>query len=71
MSKNILYFDPICGMKIDPAEQGDSLHTLNYKGKDYYFCSPSCTEIFSEDPERYANGNYVIFDENENTENEE
>jgi len=70
MAKKLMFIDPVCGMKIDPAEHDDSLHSLKYNEKDYYFCSPFCAATFSEDPEGYANDNYVIFDENENTESE-
>jgi len=65
MPKRKLFIDPVCGMKIDPSEYNDSLHTVNYNGKDYHFCSPFCTAIFSEDPERYASGNYEIYDEDD------
>jgi len=37
-------------MEIDPAKT--SFH-IEYKGKDYYFCCPSCLRKFQEDPERY------------------
>jgi len=70
MAKKLMFIDPVCGMKIDPAEHGDSLHTFQYKEKDYYFCSPFCTATFSDDPERYANENNVMYEENDNTESE-
>ncbi len=66
MAKKVSFIDPVCGMKIDPSEHNDSLHTIKYNGKDYYFCSPFCTAIFSEDPDRYASGNYEVNDENHN-----
>jgi len=71
MSKNVLYLDPVCGMKVIPDTDGDSLHRLKYNGEDYYFCSPFCTAAFLEDPERYTHGNNVISDENESSEIED
>jgi YHS domain-containing protein len=68
MSKVVLYFDPICGMKIDPAVHTDSLHTIKYKEKNFYFCSPFCTATFSEDPERYASIDCEIIEENDEEE---
>ncbi len=67
MEQKPMFIDPVCGMEVDLAERGDSLHTLKYKKNDYYFCSPFCAATFSEDPERYTHGNYVNSDENENT----
>jgi len=71
MAKKVLFIDPVCGMKIDPSEHSDSLHTINYNRKDYYFCSPFCTAIFLEDPDRYASGNYEVNDENHDNEDED
>jgi Cu+-exporting ATPase len=47
-----LVTDPVCGMQIDPATAAGS-HT--YKGKTYYFCSPSCLNRFRIAPEKYLN----------------
>ena len=54
---NKLEQDIVCGMKVDPLECTDSLHNINYKEKNYYFCSPFCKAAFSEDPERYLTHN--------------
>lgn len=42
--------DPVCGMEID-EKKGT---TLNYKGKTYHFCSPSCQWAFKENPEQFV-----------------
>jgi YHS domain-containing protein len=71
MEQKPMFIDPVCGMKVDLAEHDDSLHTLKYEEKDYYFCSPFCIAAFLEDPERYTHGNNVISDENESSEIED
>ena len=48
-----LEYDLVCGMKVDPLECEESLRTLSYKEKNYYFCSPFCKAAFSEEPELY------------------
>ncbi|HWF03045.1 MAG TPA: heavy metal translocating P-type ATPase [Candidatus Angelobacter sp.] len=42
--------DPVCNMDVDPAKARGS---SEYKGKTYYFCSQSCVQKFSADPEKY------------------
>lgn len=43
--------DPVCGMQVDEtAPAGKS----EYKGKNYYFCSPGCKASFDKEPEKYA-----------------
>ena len=42
--------DPICGMKVD---EKNAKYKSEYKGKTYYFCSPSCKEDFDKNPEKY------------------
>lgn len=42
--------DPVCGMKID-AETAK--YTSEYKGRTYFFCSPSCKRQFDQNPEAY------------------
>jgi YHS domain-containing protein len=42
--------DPVCGMRIDPA---DGLR-LEYHGKTYYFCSHLCKHEFEDRPDEYA-----------------
>ena len=41
--------DPVCGMKVIPGTSLESTH----KGKNYYFCNPSCKTAFDADPETY------------------
>src|SRR5688572_6111728 len=42
--------DPVCGMTISPA---DAAGHVEHKGQTYYFCSESCLERFSADPESF------------------
>ncbi len=42
--------DPVCGMMV-AAEKAAA--KLEHAGKTYYFCSKSCTERFSRDPEKF------------------
>ncbi|GBE09304.1 silver exporting P-type ATPase [bacterium BMS3Abin11] len=41
--------DPVCGMTVS----ADSEHHHKYADKDYYFCSSSCHDKFTADPEQY------------------
>ena len=43
-------FDPVCGMTVDPAT---APARVEYDGRTYYFCNPSCAERFRADPQRY------------------
>ena len=42
--------DPVCGMKVDPA---NARHMTRHGGQSYYFCSGRCREKFEADPARY------------------
>lgn len=42
--------DPVCGMTVAPETAAGS---YEYKGKEYYFCSKSCLQKFTEAPESY------------------
>lgn len=42
--------DPTCGTEVDPATAPKS----EYKGKTYYFCCPTCKEVFDKEPEKYV-----------------
>ena len=42
--------DPVCLMKFPPRE---ARVTTEYKGKLYYFCSPSCRDTFISQPNLY------------------
>lgn len=39
-------------MEID---KNDNAGSVEYKGNDYYFCSPGCKDKFEENPEKYIN----------------
>jgi len=41
--------DPVCLMKVDPQA------SLQYKHQNqtYYFCAPSCRQLFANNPEAY------------------
>ena len=43
--------DPVCGMQVNEATAAAK---TDYKGKTYYFCSPSCKAAFDKNPEKYA-----------------
>lgn len=43
--------DPVCGMPVTK----DSEHYLHHDGKDFYFCSSSCSDKFQIDPDKYLN----------------
>ena len=42
--------DFVCGMEIDKTK---SAGHYDYKGKTYHFCSESCRDEFSKDPDRF------------------
>lgn len=46
--------DPVCGMSVD-LRKGKPL--LQYKGRDYHFCSTGCHDRFDADPWFYLSGN--------------
>ncbi|HEX6581513.1 MAG TPA: YHS domain-containing protein [Actinomycetota bacterium] len=43
--------DPVCGMEIDPAT---AVASEEYEATTYYFCSQSCHDSFTAQPEKYA-----------------
>ena len=45
------HIDPVCGMTVDPAEASGS---LDYAGKTYYFCHPSCLDRFQAEPQQFV-----------------
>ena len=45
--------DPVCGMELEPSTAAE---TREFKGKTFYFCSPSCAGKFDSDPDKYAGG---------------
>jgi Cu+-exporting ATPase len=42
--------DPVCGMTVDPPSA--PAHR-SHGGRDHYFCSEACADVFDADPERY------------------
>lgn len=48
--------DPVCGLSIDERQ---ARATSEHEGRVYYFCSPSCQQIFAQDPERHARGSWL------------
>jgi Cu+-exporting ATPase len=42
--------DPVCGMKVHPADTKD---VYGFGGKNYYFCCTPCLEKFKGDPNKY------------------
>ncbi len=49
-TKQDFALDPVCGMDVTMKDAG---HTHEYKGKTYYFCSETCKERFSKDPDKF------------------
>jgi membrane fusion protein, copper/silver efflux system len=45
--------DPVCRMNIDEDRARTEGNIREYKGKNYFFCSPECMDEFGKDPERY------------------
>jgi Cu+-exporting ATPase len=46
--------DPVCGMAVDPAAPPGG--SVEYEGRTYYFCNPSCARRFAAEPRRYLGG---------------
>ena len=42
--------DPVCGMKINPA---DAVASIEHEGTTYQFCSQDCADSFRESPADY------------------
>lgn len=47
----------ICPVMGSPVKDIKTAAHSEYKGKTYYFCCPSCKDVFDADPAKYANGN--------------
>lgn len=43
--------DRVCGMRIDPKK---TVYQSIYNGKQYYFCSEECKNMFDGTPELYT-----------------
>ncbi len=46
-----IYKDPVCGMELSYLTAIDE---VEYRGKTYYFCAPTCRNAFEEMPEAYV-----------------
>ena len=46
-----LVTDPVCGMKVDPAE---TAHRVEVDGLAFHFCSTHCADRFTADPVAYS-----------------
>ncbi len=42
--------DLVCNMDVDEKKASK----IEYKGKNYYFCSPSCQWAFNENPKQFV-----------------
>ncbi len=49
-SEDQLVTDPVCRMKISPA---DAVASIEHEGTTYYFCSQDCADSFRESPADY------------------
>ena len=45
--------DPVCGMKVDPAQ---AAATAEFEGKSYFFCHSACLVKFQANPRRFTGG---------------
>lgn len=43
--------DPVCKM---PVDRETASYKADYKGREYYFCSPGCKDKFLRDPKKYT-----------------
>jgi P-type Cu+ transporter len=46
-----MVMDPVCGMRIESEEAAS---TTMFGGTTYYFCSQSCYDAFTADPQTYV-----------------
>ncbi|MFQ6031378.1 MAG: YHS domain-containing protein [Candidatus Zixiibacteriota bacterium] len=49
--------DPVCHMQVDEKAPAA---TSTYKGKTYYFCSPTCQWAFQQNPKKFLKGKAKI-----------
>jgi L-lactate dehydrogenase len=42
--------DPVCGMEVD---ENQTKHSIQHRGKMYYFCASRCKDSFEKNPEKY------------------
>lgn len=53
-----LPLDPVCHMRVDPAQ---GAQTLVFEGAEYHFCSQHCTSLFQRHPQHYVDSRGCIF----------
>lgn len=46
-----VFIDPVCGMKVTPANAGFSYH---HRGQSFYFCASGCYKNFVNNPKQYV-----------------
>ncbi|NOZ75982.1 MAG: YHS domain-containing protein [FCB group bacterium] len=49
--------DPVCGMT---GMETSAVATMEWKGVQYKFCSQNCYDLFSKQPEKYAEKGVVL-----------
>lgn len=46
--------DPVCDAAVESAESLEHGLAVEYRDRDYVFCSAACREAFVHDPDRFA-----------------
>jgi YHS domain-containing protein len=53
-SDSDIEIDPVCGMRVELDDAMERSLSLEFEGRQYVFCGPSCRERFTRAPKRYA-----------------
>jgi YHS domain-containing protein len=53
-SDSDIEIDPVCGMRVELLDAMERSLSLEFEGRQYVFCGPSCRERFGHAPKRYA-----------------
>lgn len=53
-SDSEIEIDPVCGMRVELLDAMERSLSLEFEGRQYAFCGPSCRERFERAPKRYA-----------------
>ncbi|HEY6957524.1 MAG TPA: YHS domain-containing protein [Candidatus Limnocylindria bacterium] len=53
-SDSDIEIDPVCGMRVELLDAMERSLSLEFEGRQYVFCGPSCRERFERAPKRYA-----------------
>ena len=51
--------DPVCKMEVEDTEPEQA---VQFQGKSYSFCSPTCKEAFEREPTRYIKSEEIPID---------